>query len=505
VPSLTTLYSRALLGINTPLVTIETHLANGFPCFTMVGLPEAAVRESRDRVRSALSNTQCDFPVKRITVNLAPADLPKSGGRFDLAVAIGILSASGQLPVHELLQYEFLGELALSGELRPVTGILPVAIACKQTNRALIIPQKNAEEAALISGLTIYAANHLTDVFAHLTKKKPLAPIELSFPAEKYTSTLDMKDIIGQKQARRALEISAAGGHSLLMQGPPGTGKTMLASRLPSILPEMTEEESLEAAAIASISLRGFKSKQWATRPFRSPHHSASSVALAGGGNPPRPGEISLAHQGVLFLDELPEFSRAVLETLREPLESGAITISRAAIQTDFPANFQLIAAMNPCPCGYLGDTEQPCQCSTDQIQRYHHKISGPLLERIDLHIQVPRIPTRLLTTQTKETRNESSHLIRQRTKAARARQLARASIYNAKLNQKQLQQFCILDKLSQKLIETAIERLHLSARAYHKTLKVARTIADLDQQDAIHASHLSEALSYRARKTGSR
>jgi magnesium chelatase family protein len=498
--SLTTTYSRALVGMNTPLVSIETHLSKGLPSFTMVGLPETTVKESRDRVRSAILNSEFEFLPKRIIVNLAPADLPKESGRLDLAIAIGILVSSGQLRSDKLERYEFFGELSLSGALRPVLGILPIAMACKKTGRALIIPKENLDEAALVKDLTIYSASSLLEVFEHLSGAKSLPKMT---PNKKVTSkhySLDMKDVIGQTQARRALEIAAAGAHSLLMQGPPGTGKTMLASRLPSLLPEMTEEEAIESAAITSISSQGFKSLQWANRPFRSPHHSASSVALVGGGNPPKPGEISLAHHGVLFLDELTEFSRHVLESLREPLESGSVTISRAARQCQFPANFQLIAAMNPCPCGYLGDPDNTCKCSPDQIQRYHHKISGPLLDRIDLHIQVPRIPTTALTMyQTNET-SEASYSIRERIEKSKQMQITRKQSINANLNQAQIKQYCSLNTEGRTLIEAAIKTLKLSARGYHKTLKVARTIADLDQSENIESKHLSEALGYRSK-----
>ncbi|MDH5179145.1 MAG: YifB family Mg chelatase-like AAA ATPase [Gammaproteobacteria bacterium] len=494
--SLAIVYCRAQTGINAPLVTVEVHLSNGLPSLSIVGLPETGVRESKDRVRSAILNSRFEFPARRITINLAPADLPKEGGRFDLAIAVGILAASGQLPSGELEKYEFMGELALTGAIRPIKGALPAVIQTTAAGRSLVIGRENAVEAALLSNAAILPADHLLEVCAHLCGQQALPLAALSPPATQTRPELDLADVRAQAHARRALEIAAAGGHSLLMVGPPGTGKTMLASRLPGILPPMTEAEALETAALQSISEQGFQYHNWRIRPFRAPHHTASGVALVGGGSHPRPGEISLANNGVMFLDELPEFDRKVLEVLREPLESGRITISRAARQAEFPSRFQLIAAMNPCPCGYLGHSNGRCHCTMEQIQRYRQRISGPLLDRIDMHIEVPSVPIHVM--QQADDKVEDSATVQQRVVAARERQLRRSNLANCLLSNKQIEQHCRPAAADRALLERAIEQLGLSARAYHRILKVARTIADLADSESLTTAHITEAIGYR-------
>jgi magnesium chelatase family protein len=496
--SLAIVVSRAQEGINAPEVCVEVHLANGLPSLSIVGLPETAVKESKDRVRAALINAHFRFPAKRITVNLAPADLPKEGGRFDLPIALGVLAASQQLPKEPLKDYEFVGELGLSGDLRPVRGILPVALQCVRAGRHLVVPHDNADEAALPSGSQVHPATHLLAVCGHLTGRKPIEVYRRTGLVSDDHYELDLADVRGQHRAKRALEVAAAGAHNLLMIGPPGTGKTMLASRLATILPPMSEVEAIESATVLSISQRGFDTKHWRKRPFRAPHHTSSGVALVGGGSHPRPGEISLAHHGVLFLDELTEFDRHVLEVLREPLESGCITISRAARQAEFPANFQLIAAMNPCPQGYDCDLRGNCQCSPQLQRRYRSRLSAPLLDRIDLHIDVPRVPREILRAQHGNAA-ETSQKVRKRVVAARQRQLTRQGKTNAQMNNRELEQHCVLTEQDHELFDQAINRFKLSARAYHRILKVARTIADLEGNERIGTKHLSEAISYRS------
>lgn len=487
-------HGRARAGIRAPEVKVEVHLAGGLPSMSIVGLPEAAVREAKDRVRAAIQCAQFEFPARRITVNLAPADLPKGGGRFDLPIALGILAASGQIPADALRDWEFIGELGLTGELRATDGVLPAALAVAATGRRLLVPAANGEEAALASEVEVHTARTLLEVCGMLAGQKSL-PVATA-PAQRVSRSADMRDVRGQAQARRALEIAAAGGHHLLLVGPPGCGKTLLASRLPGLLPDASEAEALESAAVQSVSGRGLDPTCWRTRPFRSPHHTASAIALVGGGSEPRPGEISLAHNGVLFLDELPEWDRRALEVLREPLESGVVTISRAARQSEFPARFQLVAAMNPCPCGWAGDISGRCRCSSDAITRYRARISGPLLDRIDLHVDVPRLPPAALRPDAPE--GESSGHIRQRVIDARQRQFRRAGVTNAVLDQAATARDCRLAPGDQALLERAIDALHLSARAMHRILRVARTIADLDGHEGIASTHLKEALSYR-------
>lgn len=491
--SLAVLYSRALSGMDAAQVTVEVHLANGLPSFTIVGLPEAEVKESKDRVRAALQNCQFEFPHRHITVNLAPADLPKESGRFDLPIALGILAASGQIPADKLAEYEFAGELALTGELRAIRGALAMTYHAANCGRAFMLPLTNAAEAALVEQATVYAAKSLLQVAAHLNGRDKITRF-IPDTEVKLPSYPDMQEVKGQGQAKRALEVAAAGGHSILMSGPPGTGKSMLAARLPGILPQMTQDEALESAAMQSLG-GYFDVAKWKQRPYRAPHHTASAVALVGGGSNPRPGEISVAMHGILFLDELPEFDRHVLEVLREPLESGRITISRAARRADFRAEFQLVAAMNPCPCGYLGHYNGKCRCTPDKIVRYRSKISGPLLDRIDIQIEVPAVPQDVLTRQGE---GENSGVIQTRVELARQRALQRQGKPNAQLTVSEIDAMCTLDEKSAALLQQAIVRLNLSARAYHRILKVARTIADLAGNENISSSHIAEAVQYR-------
>lgn len=493
--SLTQLSTRAQEGINAPEVKVEVHISNGLPAFTMVGLPEAAVREARDRVRSAIINSGFEFPARRITVNLAPADLPKEGGRYDLAIALGILAASSQINASTLDQFDCYGELALSGECRKVEGLLPALISSKQQQRKVIIPQQNQPEAALISDLPIFTCQSLANVCASLNGGQALPQL---VPSEaRYTPSFDhdLSEVYGQYQARRALEIAASGAHHMIMMGPPGTGKSMLAQRLNTILPLMSELEAMSSASIRSISHKPVSADNWLQRPFQSPHHTVSGVALVGGGSNPRPGEISLAHNGVLFLDELTEFDRKTIEVLREPLETGKIHISRAARQAEFPARFQLIAAMNPCPGGC--DSILSCDCSTEQLNRYRNKLSAPLMDRIDIQIELPRLESHELLKRS-QAKQETSETVRARVTETRIRQLRRQQCLNSRLNNHQIETYCKLDESSENILMTAIDKLKLTARSYHKLLKLARTIADMANVNDIQQSHLLEAISYR-------
>ena len=493
--SLACVYSRACVGLESPLVTVEVHIANGLPAFNIVGLPETSVKEAKDRVRSAIINCGFEFPAKRITINLAPADLPKEGGRFDLPIAVGILAASEQIPINTLSEYEFAGELALSGALREVIGEIPMAMACLESDRKLILPNKSAAKASWVEGAKIISLEHLTQLYPHFMGQKilPLSEVRRPKAENNLASYGDLSDVVGQPLAKRALEIAASGGHNLLFIGPPGTGKTMLASRLPGILPQMDHQEALSSAAIRSISNQYFDDQAWLIRPFRSPHHTASAAALIGGGSKPQPGEVSLAHNGVLFLDELPEFERKVLDVLREPLESGEVTISRAMSKQTFPAKFQLVAAMNPSPTGFYNDNRS----TPEQVLRYLNRLSGPFLDRIDIQIEVTRLPKGLWSNE--QLKSETSTQVRARVEQCRARQMQRQQVANAHLSSQQLKRFCQLSRDDNEFIELAVEKLGLSTRAHHKILKIARTIADMAGAENIGHAHIIEALSYRA------
>ena len=495
--SLATVHSRALDGLAAAPVSVEVHLANGLPSFTVVGLADTEVKEARERVRAALANSGLGFPAnKRITVNLAPADLPKEGGRFDLPMALGLLAANGQLDPARLAGLECAGELSLAGELRPVRGALAMALALRRAGEAreLLLPEASAAEAALVDGLVVRQARHLLDVVAALQPEGEALPRAAALPREAPAGLPDLIDIKGQAGPKRALEIAAAGGHSLLMVGPPGTGKSMLAQRLPGLLPPLDDDAALESAAVLSLAGQ-FDLARWGQRPVRAPHHSASSVALGGGGSPPRPGEISLAQHGVLFLDELPEFPRTALEALREPLETGRILISRAARQAEFPARFQLVAAMNPCPCGHLGNPLRACRCTPDQVARYQGRLSGPFLDRLDLLIEVPVIPPRELQDLAP---GESSAVVARRVAAARERAIARQGCANAQLQAQDLATHAPMEPAAKALLERSAERLGWSARSFHRVLRVARTVADLAGVEPIGTAQVAEAIQLR-------
>jgi len=491
--SLARIYSRAQVGINAPEVIVEVHLGTGLPAFHIVGLPEASVKESKDRVRSALENSQFGFPDQRITVNLAPADLPKDGGRFDLAIAVGILVASGQIVCPDIHKYEFYGELALNGEVRGVNAILPSVLAAKEQNRCCFLPIANDSLASLVNGVKRKAVSSIQEVWGDLLNQQPL-PLNIEYPdcTQVPDFLLDLSDVKGQPGAKRVLEIAAAGGHNLLFLGPPGTGKSMLAQRMATIMPAMSDDEALSTAALYSIIGHSIDLTNWRQRPFRNPHHTCSAVALVGGSSNPKPGEISLAHNGVLFLDELPEFERKVLDSLREPMETGTVTISRAARQMEFPAQFQLITALNPSPTGSHTDK----RATPDQVIRYLSRVSGPFVDRIDLQIELPRLTSVELQSTKQE---ETSAQVRARVEAAYYIQLKRQGKVNARLNNKEMSIHCELAPAELQFLAKASEKLSLSPRSYHRVIKVARTISDLKGNEKISLDDLKEALNYRA------
>jgi len=500
---LAVVYSRATQGMDSPLVTIETHLSNGLPGLSIVGLPETAVRESKDRVRSAIINSGFTFPQRRITINMAPADLPKSGGRFDLPIAVSILAASEQINSAKLSDFEFVGELALSGEVRKVIGVLPCVLATQKASRKLFLPKLNENEASLATGSELIAIKHLLEVSRYLNGDPSIAPVQSRPFKQICYQYSDIDEVVGQHSAKRALEIAAAGGHNILLWGPPGTGKSMLANRLPGILSDLNEEQALDLAAVQSLSNSGFNPQHWKKRPFRSPHHTASTVSMVGGGNPPKPGEVSLAHHGVLFLDELPEFDRKLLEALREPLQNQSVTISRAQHTATFPAAFQLVAAMNPCPCGNLGHPKIDCWCTPTQILRYQQKISGPFLDRIDLLVRMNTEAFGLLHTKVDSGCN--SKTILKRVVSARKIQTERQGVINAHLGSAATNAYCEIAAEDRDFLFSAMDKLNLSARGGNKVLKTARTIADLEDKQSISRTHLLEALGYRSEALGSK
>lgn len=496
--SLAIVHTRTVVGVTAHEVTVEVHLANGLPAFATVGLPETAVKESKDRVRGAILNSGFEFPAKRITVNLAPADLPKTGGRFDLPIAIGILVASGQLSVNNLGGYELIGELALDGRLRGIAGVLPTSMASNQSGRTLIVPEDNSAEASLAGNSQNLYADHLLKVCRHFAGKgeMPFCATAATLP-KGFECYPDMSDVKGQPYAKRALEIAASGGHSIIMMGPPGTGKSMLASRLPGILSDLNVESALQVAAIESVSQGKFDISQWRKRPFRSPHHSSSATALVGGGTYPKPGEITLAHKGVLFLDELTEFSRSALEQLREPIETGVVNIARASQSVQYPCEFMLVAACNPCKCGYFGDGSERCRCSAVSVENYRNKLSGPMLDRIDMHVHLARVSIKEL--QNADVKEESSNIIRGRVAGVRGLQVQRRGKLNSQFTTSDIEAYCQVSDENSSFLEMACDKLNMSARAYHRVLRLARTIADMSGRESIEKIDLAEALRLRS------